>query len=53
MKSYQKINLEDHPEYLEFAIQLLTAKEYELVADGLSGEKLDEELQKYKKELGL
>ena len=35
MKNYQKVSLEDHPEYLEYAIQMLTAKEYELTFKGI------------------
>lgn len=53
MKDYQKINLEDHPEYLEFAVQLLIAKEYELAAEGIKGEELYNKLKEYRKELGL
>lgn len=53
MKDYQKVKLEDHPEYLDYAIQMLTAKEYELIYKGYSGEELEDKLQKYRKELGL
>ena len=53
MKDYQKISLEDHPEYLDYAVQMLTAKEYELVSKGIKGEELETKLQEYRKELGL
>jgi len=53
MDNYKRVKLEDHPEYLDFVIQILTVTEERLKQEGYEGEKLEIKLQEEKKKLGL
>lgn len=53
MEEYKKIKLEDHPEYLDFVVQILTVTEQRLKQEGFKGEELEERLAQEKKKLGL
>lgn len=53
MEDYKKIKLEDHPEYLDFVVQILTVTEQRLRQEGYEGEELEKKLEEEKKKLGL
>lgn len=47
MKSYNKAELEHHPEYWDFIVTIINAQHNKLYAEGLRGKELDDAMEEF------